>query len=177
MAYRRTIEINPFSSKSINSAIMQLRREKTAIERNEPGIHRKRRTELVKLVAKKIAERVTERYGEVPNVNAKKYPPKVEYDGAMGRAWVSARGLGLFFIEYGTGVYATSGEGWKYGFFPGSWSYEHEQTFQTYMLSGQKAYADENGDYIYNNEAADAFIRAIGRLDEIVDEAAKEVYG
>ena len=174
--YRRTIEVNPFSSASINSAIMQLRREKTALERNDPGIQRKRRTALVKRVAELIADRIVERYGEVPNVNAKKYPPKVEYDGAMGKAWVSAKGLGLFFIEFGTGVYATSGEGWKYGYYPGSWSEEHAQTFQKYMLSGGVEYADENGDYIFNYEAADAFVRAIGHLDEIVKEAADEVY-
>lgn len=177
MAYRRTIEVNPFSSKSISTAIMQLSREKTAIERNEPGIHRKRRTQLVKLVAEKLADKIVERYAEVPNENVQKNRPKVEFDGAMGRAWVSAKGVGLFFIEYGTGTYATSGVGWKYGFYPGSWSQEHEGTFQEYIRTNGESFADENGEYIYNNEAADAFVRAIGRLDEIVDEAAKEVYG
>lgn len=177
MAYRRTIEVNPFSSKSINSAIMQLHREKTALEKNDPGIQRKRRTAFVKLVAEKIADRIVERYAEVPNDNAEKQRPKVEFDGAMGKAWVSAKGVGLFFIEYGTGTYATSGMGWRYGFYPGSWSQEHEGTFQEYIRTNGESFADENGEYIYNNEAADAFVRAIGHIDEIVKEAADEVYG
>lgn len=162
MAYRKIIRINPYSLKSVKDAIKELETEQKELE--------KKRSRFVKAVGKAMAKRIEERYGEVTNVNVQKYGVFVWSDGAYGEAKVEAHGKGLFFIEFGTGTLATSGMGWRYGFYPGSWSEDHAKTFQAWASTN-------NGEpYQYDNEAADAFVRAIGHLDEIVKEAADEVF-
>lgn len=174
MAYRKIIRINPYSRSSIISAIKELEEEKKQIE--------KLRSKFVKAVARIMAERIEKRYGEVRNVN-------IEYDeegnsnisvwggGAYGKGKVQAQGQGLFFVEFGTGTMAGGHDGYRYGFYPGSWSEEHANTFQQWILSDGAKFSKADGSYKYDNEPADAFARAIGSLDEIIKEAADEVFG
>lgn len=169
MAKQKVIEINPCSRKSIIEAIVELKAEKEKIE--------KKRSLFVKAVARIMAERIEKRYGEVLNVNVSKYGVFVWGDGYRGNATVQAHGQGLFFIEFGTGTMAGGHDGYRYGFYPGSWSEEHANTFQQWLLTDGAKFSKADGSYKYDNEPADAFARAIGSLDEIIKEAADEVFG
>lgn len=162
------INVDILSSKSVTIAIEQLKKYQ---EREL----KKKRSAFVKAVARIMEERIRKRYEEVDNVNAHR-GISISSDGAMGIAYVDVAGYGLFFAEFGTGVFATTGKGWEYGFYPGSWSEKHERTFQKYMLSGRTEFADPDGNYIYNYEAADAFTRVIGQIEDILREAADEVF-
>lgn len=169
MAYRKVIEVNPLSKKSINEAIKELKAEKEVLE--------KKKNKFTRLVAKEVAKRIEERYEEVDNSNVKKGHITVWADGGFGKMIVGARGVGLFFVEFGTGTLAETQRGYLYGFYPGSWSQEHEKTFEMWVNSNGSLFSNADGSYKYNNEAADAFTKAIGNLDEIVRQAADEVFG
>lgn len=169
MAKRKVIKINPCSRSSIIEAIVELKAEKEEIE--------KKRSLFVKAVARIMAERIEKRYGEVLNVNVEKYGVFVWGDGYRGNGTVQAHGQGLFFIEFGTGTMAGGHDGYRYGFYPGSWSEEHANTFQQWILTDGAKFSKSDGSYKYDNEPADAFARAIGSLDEIIKEAADEVFG
>ena len=169
MAKRKVIKINPCSRSSIIEAIVELKAEKEEIE--------KKRSLFVKAVARIMAERIEERYGEVLNVNVEKYGVSVWGGGHHGNGTVQAYGQGLFFIEFGTGTLAGGHDGYRYGFYPGSWSEEHANTFQQWILTDGAKFSKADGSYKYDNEPADAFARAIGSLDEIIKEAADEVFG
>ena len=175
MAYRKIIRINPYSRSSIIDAIKELEAEKDEIE--------KKRKKFVKAVAKAMAKRIEERYGSVRSSNIT-YDEEngstgifVWGDATYGKGKVQAHGQGLFFVEFGTGTLAGGQDGYRYGFYPGSWSEEHANTFQQWVLSDGALFSRSDGSYKYDNEAADAFARAIGSLDEIIKEAADEVFG
>jgi hypothetical protein len=172
MAYRQIIRINPYSPSSVKQAIKLLENEKKNREDNLGEIG-KLNTIFAKKIAEGIAKKVVERYGEVDstNRNVKHVDISVDFFGHHGKATVQARGQGLFFVEFGTGTMATSGYGWRYGFYPGSWSESHGRTFQEW------ASTNTGEDYPYDNEAADAFTYAINRMDDIIREAADEVFG
>lgn len=158
----RTIDVNVLSRKSIDNAIKELKEYQKEMDR--------KRSKFVKLVAQKMADHILDRYSTVDNKNKEKGGISVMANGAYGRAVIIAHGEGLFFLEYGTGTMATSGMGWRYGFYPGSWSVEHKDTWTEWLQSG----SDEP--YLYTNEAADAFVRAIGHIEEFIQEAADEVF-
>ena len=158
----RTIEVNVLSKKSINDAIKELKDYQKEIEN--------KKNKFVRVVAEKLADRIAERYHMVNNPNVENAGLSVVPTVAYGRAVITAHGIGLFFIEFGTGTLASSTKGWSYGFIPGSWSVEHKDTW-TKWLEG-----DQSEPYPYSYEAADAFLLAIVKLDDIVAEAADEVF-
>ena len=163
MSPKKVIQCNVINKTGITLAINQL----TEYRDKE---FKRQRSEFMKAVGRAIAKRVEARYAEVDNVNARKFEINVDTNGAFGHVYVWARGIGLFFVEFGTGNLATSGMGWRYGFYAGSWSIDHEQTYQRW------AEANTGRPYYYDNESADAFVRAIGHLDEILQEAGDEVF-
>lgn len=93
------------------------------------------------------------------------------------RLIVTASGERLMFVEFGAGVPADSSEGVRYGFGAGSWSKEHENTYQKWLDSGGVEYSDENGRYLYDRQAKDAFMRLELALHRLIQESADEVYG
>lgn len=161
----RTIQCNVMNPAGIALAINKL----TDYKDKE---FQKEKSAFMKAVGRAMVRRIEERYFEVgsKNRNAEKAEISVTTDGAFGSVLVTARGYGIFFVEFGTGTKATSAFGLRYGFYPGSWSETHERTFQEWLSSGT------DKPYVYDNEAADAFVRAIGRLDEIIKEAGDEVF-
>lgn len=167
--YRRTIEVNPFSSKSINSAIMSLRGEK------------KRLTEDFKAAFLKHlgAELHGQLQWEYDDANLNRINEEVEVDDpyidADGKVVIRAYGNSIAFVEFGAGVYADGSEFIALQFYPGSWSEQHGRTYQEWVDAGMP------GEYRFNQEPVRAFDSIIRDLDIHVRNAAysayKEVYG
>ena len=169
--YRRTIEVNPFSSKSINSAIMSLQREK------------KRRDEFLAKLMEKLAERIDRnmnvRLNEVYRGNNGDYELKVTHDKES--VHIDLNGSQVAFIEFGAGTSASNGTRQSLGFDPGSWSWYNKSTYQIWELSRGVRSSDENGRYKYEQEAAHSFDMVLDDFPSILrlsaDEACREVYG
>ena len=86
---------------------------------------------------------------------------------------VIATGETLFFLEYGTGIYAQAD---PYGMsavdaYPGSWSETHDQQFST------KGYWMYNGRIQFGSQPVHAFYYLSESMAEIVQEAVAEVFG
>lgn len=168
--YRRTIEVNPFSSESIDNAIMSLRREKL------------RQDTFFRLfytyMTEEIRKRMMERYGAdgYRTTRIGKHL-SVTWDEGNSRIEIKLAGTKHVFVEFGTGVYAGDGKhnATHVPFFPGSWSINHAQTYQAWVAGGMV------GEYKYNRPAAHAFDAVIDSMDEIVkicaEKAYSEVYG
>lgn len=83
---------------------------------------------------------------------------------------VHAQGEAVCFIEFGTGVGATSPHGAELGFTPGSWSIDHKKEFSTYgfwYYNGHRISGSQPGNYMYN---------AGKEMLEQVTQIAKEVF-
>lgn len=65
---------------------------------------------------------------------------------------LTIKGQGVGFVEFGTGAYADTSHPFAgnapFNVWSGSWSDDHERTWQAYIKYG--AYADRNGEYLYN---------------------------
>ena len=139
---RRTIEVNPFSSKSINSAIMSLRRE----EKRLLEFHQAFFEELGKLIAEDIRARYKFVNAQTPILRNDGFEVTAEVtkDGLL----IKSSGQSVLFLEFGTGVYSNSSgysedsQGWIY---PGSWSEWHRHTYQMWERSGGRLYAYQIG--------------------------------
>lgn len=86
---------------------------------------------------------------------------------------VIASGSTLFFLEYGTGIYAGPDPSGQQAVpaYPGSWSEGHEQQFST------KGYWMYNRRIQFGSEPAYAFFYLNQSIHEIVQEAIREVFG
>lgn len=77
---------------------------------------------------------------------------KIAASPTKGGFILNITGNGVGFVEFGAGVYADDnhpfvGEA-PFPVFSGSWSDEHEGTYQAWKETG--AYSDSKGDYLYN---------------------------
>lgn len=163
---RRTIEVNPFSSKSINSAIMSLRREKKRLTEDfKNAFMNKLGLELSGLIQLELG-RQARWFNE--DVDA-------EYEVQGDTIVLRAYGESVAFVEFGAGVYADDGEFVAMQFYPGSWSEQNAKTYQAWVEAGMP------GEYQWDQEPAHSFDTIIRNLDSYVREAAdyayKEVYG
>ena len=78
------------------------------------------------------------------SLNVQKVP-----DGYM----ITASGKNVCFIEFGTGVEATSPHGGEFGFVPGSWSIDHAQAFINngfWFYNGKKLTGTPANNCMYN---------------------------
>lgn len=83
---------------------------------------------------------------------------------------VHANGEAVCFIEFGTGVGATSPHGGELGFTPGSWSVDHAKQFSDngfWYYNGHKLVGSTPGNYMYN---------AGKEMQEQLEKIAKEVF-
>ena len=83
---------------------------------------------------------------------------------------VHANGEAVCFIEFGTGVGATSPHGAELGFTPGSWSVDHAKQFSEkgyWYYNGHKLVGSTPGNYMYN---------AGKEMQEQITKIAKEVF-
>lgn len=160
--YRRTIEVNPFSSKSINSAIMSLRREKKRLTEDF-------KREFLDRLGLELAGRVD------LEIDHEDIYAEHTVDG--DKVTIRAYGEGIAFIEFGAGVYADNGEfnAIHVQFYPGSWSEDHARTYQEWVENGMV------GEYRYNQEPVHSFDTIIRELDSYIriaaDYAYQKVYG
>ena len=158
MAYRKTLDINYFSKKSIDDAIKILEEELESIEFKW--------NYFLTLVAEGVEKEL-----------AKYYPASITLshrftdDGIV----VSANGNGLLFIEFGTGNPADESQGLRFGFGAGSWSEWHAQTYQEWLRSGGTAYSVD-GHYMFDGQGKDAFMQVENMLHSIVKQSADEVF-
>lgn len=165
---RRTIEINPFSPKSINSAIMSLRREKKRLEEFRQAFLE----ELGKLIVEDIKARYHFANAQTPILKNDGYEVTAEIteDGLL----IKSSGKSVLFLEFGTGVYSNGSEysvdsqGWIY---PGSYSELHRRTYQIWQRSGGRLYAYPDGSYVYDEPAARAYDYVIEHFDYYVENA------
>ena len=164
--YRRTIEVNPFSSKSINSAIMSLRREKKRVEDFQAKFCEK--------LAERIERDMNVRLNEVYHGNNGDYSLEVTQDGKS--VFVNLNGSQVAFIEFGAGTSASDGTRQSLGFTPGSWSWYNKSTYQMWELSRGQHFSDENGRYLYEQEAAHAFDMVLDQFPLLARLSANEAY-
>lgn len=166
MAYRRTIEVNPFSSKSINSAIMSLRREKKRLQEDF-------RREFLEELGKEIEGFVDWQLSATARERNEECYCEHTVEG--NTVIIRAYGENVIFVEFGAGVYADNGEYQQLGFEPGVWSEWHYQTYQAWVAAGMP------GEYRSNQVAAHSFDNIINDLDTHINNAAytayKKVYG
>lgn len=165
---RRTIEVNPFSSKSINSAIMSLHREKKRLLEFQQAFYE----ELGKLIAEDIRARYRFVNAQTPILDNTGFEvtPEITKDGLV----IKTSGKSVLFLEFGTGVessdseYSEDSQGWIY---PGSYSEWHRHTYQMWERSGGRQYAYPDGTYIYDEPAAKAYDYIFENFDDYVEDA------
>lgn len=170
MAYRKVIEVNPLSKKSINNAIRELRDYKKELE---SSLIDKFMDGVAARVSNIILSRFLDASGRGWNSNAS--IPQVRREGH--NRVISVNGSQVAFLEFGAG--AEAGEGmYPYtkspdsdAFTPGSWSKDNGRTYQAW----------ENGGYVglypYEQPPARGFDTAISELPYIIKEVADEVFG
>lgn len=88
-----------------------------------------------------------------------------------------ASGEDVFFVEFGTGVFAGSDHPWtskttEVKIYPGSWAETHKQTWQKWIGSGK----DPMG-YPYNQEPQKPMLTAYETMLAEINKIAKEVFG
>lgn len=158
MAYRKTLEINYFSKKSIDDAIKVLEKELDSIEFKW--------NYFLTLVAERVEKEL-----------ARYYPSTVEishYFTDDGIA-VSAGGESLLFIEFGTGTPADESQGLRFEYGAGSWSEDHAGTYEEWLKSGGVRFS-RDGHYMYDTIGKDAFMQVENMLHSIVKQSADEVF-
>ena len=166
---RRTIEVNPFSSKSINSAIMSLQREKKRLTDDF-------KASFLKHLGAELHGQLQWEYDDaILNPINDEIEVDDPYIDGDGRVVIRAYGESIAFVEFGAGIYADDGEFIALQFYPGSWSEQHGRTYQAWVDAGMP------GEYKWNQLPVHAFDSIIRDLDRHVRNAAynayKEVYG
>jgi len=164
MAYRKVIEINPLSKKSINNAIRELRDEKKQIE--------KLRDEFLLKLGVRIETYLNGIYngGDIRWFNQDYL---IDVEPMPNGLRVTAKGESVAFIEFGAGIHAGNG---KYEldhpeFYPGSYSQDHANTYWIWEHSNTP-----NVEYRWNQEALHGFDGVIDNMHRWVKETADEVF-
>lgn len=167
MAYRKVIEINPLSKKSIDKAIRELREEKKRQEKLIDDFMDKLATEVTNI----ILSRFLEASGRGWNSNVT--TPTFRREGH--NRIIHAGGEQIAFLEFGAGAEAGPGVFPTIGnvtadFTPGSWSAEHGRTYQAWEAGGYV------GMYPYEQPPARGFDTAIAELPYLIKKCADEVF-
>ena len=173
MAYRKVIEVNPLSKKSINNAIRELRDYKEDLE--------KANHDFLNSLGDFFVERVLERLNAVEknSLNTEPYNVTSRFasDGKSEGIIIEAFGENIAFIEFGAGAEASPGlypytkDPDSEAFTPGSYSKDNSRTYQRWENAGYP------GLYFYEQPPARGFDTAISELREIIKQAADEVFG
>lgn len=164
MAYRKVIEVNPLSRKSINNAIRELRDYKKEVENLKDEF-------LLKLGIR-IESHLNALYTNGATDFNQDY--EISVDPMPNGLEVKASGTSVAFIEFGAG--ATAGNG-QYEhpheeFYPGAWSEQHADTWWVYQHSN-----NPNVEYRWNQDAIHGFDDVINNMHRWVKECADEVFG
>lgn len=168
----KVIEIDPYSTRSVKKAIKELKQYKRYLEKQ--FVH-----DFLNALADYICQDIDGRYGEIDFANhnldlREEIDPATSHFVEDNLVEITKDGKGIAFIEFGAGVFANDSIYKDFGFEPGSYSVEHEQTFQKWFNSEGKLYS-LNGQYKYNQESANAFDRVLNHLDEYIIMALDEV--
>ena len=167
---RRTIEVNPFSSKSINSAIMSLQREKKRMLEFQTILL----DELGKIIADQID--LSYRAVKVMDLHLNNGYFTVTPTVSKGNLEIRAEGESVWFLEFGAGIEA-SGSVYapdSVGFVPGSYSELHADTYREWEESNHTLHAYPDGSYFYEQPPAHAYDDIIFNFDYYLGEALNE---
>ena len=165
--YRRTYVVELRNPGSIVNAIKFLKSQKRLLEG-------RMWREFLELLGTKMEAFLDDQYSAGKQRRRVHVTHSVEDDNTLV---ISANGKRMLFIEFGSGTPADSSEGVRYGFGAGSWSREHKNTYQIWLDTGGEEYSDENGRYLYDRQAKDAFMKLELALHRLIQESADEVYG
>ena len=166
MAYRKVIEVNPLSMKSINNAKRELREAVREIEQ--------RRKMMMLHLAEKCKDSLNKRFDAVGRRDVE--VSYLVFDNGNSFTLL-ANGEQVAFVEFGAGaeagvgVYPYTKDPPSDDFEPGSWSKDNAHTYQAWERAGYP------GIYIYEQAPARAFDTTISDLHDLIREAAEEVFG
>lgn len=96
---------------------------------------------------------------------------KVSVEELPGAYLIKAEGEAVCFIEFGTGVGATSPHGGEYGFTPGSWSETHAKQFS------EHGYWFYGGKYLKGTPSNNCMYNAEKEVRQEIKTFAKGVFG
>ena len=153
---RLTISLN---SKSLTAALKMIQEYKKDFET--------KLNRFVERLATEAAAMAQDEFGSDVTVTA------VQVDGTH---WsVVANGEQVCFLEFGTGVYADSSHDFAqrvpFNVYPGSWSEEHENTYQRWLAKG-----NDPGEYPYNTLPIRGMLRAYTWMKDNAERIAIEEF-